>query len=63
MGPIRVLNNTPDRYTCGGYPANRAPLSFDEGRSRSMTVEEFSVTVTLTDQVATDRFMIEVKHL
>ncbi|KAK6821397.1 hypothetical protein PG995_002965 [Apiospora arundinis] len=63
MGPIRVLNNTPDRYTCGGYPANRAPLSLDEGRSRTMTVEEFGVTVTLTDQVATDRFMIEVKRL
>jgi len=62
MGPIRVLNNTPDRYTCGGYPGNRAPLSLDEGRSRSLTAEEFGVTVTLTDQ-AMDRFTIEVKHI
>lgn len=62
-GPIRVLNNTPDMYTCGGYPANRAPLSFEEGRSRSLTAEEFGVTVSLTDQVGMDQFIIEVKRI
>jgi M6 family metalloprotease-like protein len=62
QGPLRVLNNTPDRYTCS-YPANRAALSFEEGRSSSMTIKEFGVTVTLMEQMALDRFTIKVDYV
>jgi M6 family metalloprotease-like protein len=62
-GPIRVLYNAPDRYTCNGYPMNRAPLSFGEGRSSTLTVEEFGVTVTLMEAEAEERFTVKVDYV
>lgn len=62
QGPVRVLDNSPTRWTCR-YPANRGALSFDEGRSRSLTVDQFNVTVSLMAQEASGYYTIKVENL
>ncbi|KAK6865359.1 hypothetical protein PG995_001887 [Apiospora arundinis] len=64
QGPIRVLNGIDlDLRWCGGYVANLAPLSFTSPRKSSLTLEEFGVTVTLTEHnEATDHWTIKVDY-
>lgn len=62
-GPVRVLGNAPERRTCGAYPANRAALSLDAGRSAALAAAEFGVTVTLLAQEPEAAYTIRVDYL
>lgn len=63
-GPVRVLSSLDvDLRWCGGYVNNLAPLSFTSPRKSSLTVEEWGVTVTLTEHdEATDSWTIKVDY-
>ncbi|KAK7924326.1 M6 metalloprotease [Apiospora marii] len=63
-GPVRVLDNLDvDLHWCGGYTSNVAPLSFQSPRKSSLTMEEWGVTVTLTEHdEATDNWTIRVDY-
>ncbi|KAK7950952.1 uncharacterized protein PG986_006680 [Apiospora aurea] len=63
-GPVRVVNGLDvDLRWCGGYPSNLAPLSCTSPRKSSLTVQEWGVTVTLTEHdEASDSWTIKVNY-